>query len=301
MVFPAHAVQIGVDNNENGAMELTVFLAVILAAMLHATWNAMVKGDGDKHLAMAGVVIGQGVFAAPVLAIVPAPDPSSYPMIAAGIALHLGYQFFLLAAYRVGDLTQVYPLARGSAPLIVAGISVMFLGVVLEAIQIGAILLIGLGIISLALVRRVDGGANRKAAGFALATGCFIASYSLVDGLGARQAGNALGYYSWVAIGNGLIFVAFTAFSRMGTLRSVPRKGLRVLLIGGGASYAAYALVVWSFTQAPIALVTALRETSIIFALLIGVFVLRERLDLAKVLSTFLTLIGAILLRVGRS
>ena len=301
MVFPAHAVQIGVDNNENGAMELTVFLAVILAAMLHATWNAMVKGDGDKHLAMAGVVIGQGVFAAPVLAFVPAPDPSSYPMIAAGIALHLGYQFFLLAAYRVGDLTQVYPLARGSAPLIVAGISVMFLGVVLEAIQIGAILLIGLGIISLALVRRVDGGANRKAAGFALATGCFIASYSLVDGLGARQAGSALGYYSWVAIGNGLIFVAFTAFSRMGTLRSVPRKGLRVLLIGGGASYAAYALVVWSFTQAPIALVTALRETSIIFALLIGVFVLRERLDLAKVLSTFLTLIGAILLRVGRS
>lgn len=294
-------------------MELTVFLAVILAAVLHATWNAMVKGGGDKHLAMAAVVIGQGIFAAPVLAFVPAPDPASYPMIAAGIVLHLGYQFFLLAAYRVGDLTQVYPLARGSAPLIVAGVSVFFLGVVLEPIQIGAIVLIGLGIISLALVRREaghaiavadgpsDGGSNRKAALFALATGCFIASYSLVDGLGARQAGTALGYYGWLAIGNAIIFIAITAVTDPATLRRVPNKGFRVLVLGGGASYAAYALVVWSFTHAPIALVTALRETSIIFALLIGVFVLRERLDLAKVLATLLTLIGAVLLRFGRS
>ena len=301
MVIPRCPVQAGGVKCGVHAVELTVFVAVILAAMLHATWNAMVKGDGDKHLAMAAVVIGQGVFAAPVLAFVPVPDASSYPMLVAGIVLHLGYQFFLLAAYRVGDLTQVYPLARGSAPLIVAGVSVLFLGVVLEPVQIGAIVLIGLGIISLALVRRVDGGANRNAAGFALATGCFIASYSLVDGLGARQAGTALGFYGWLAIGNAIVFIAITALTRPETLRNVRRKGMRVLLIGGGASYAAYALVVWSFTQAPIALVTALRETSIVFALLIGVFVLREKLDLAKVLSTLLTLIGAVLLRFGRS
>ncbi|AXI49029.1 hypothetical protein C1J03_21120 [Sulfitobacter sp. SK012] len=281
-------------------MEPIVFFAVILAALFHAVWNAMVKGDGDKYLAMTAVVIGQGLFAVPALAFVPAPAPSSYPLIAAGILLHLGYQFFLLAAYRVGDLTQVYPLARGTAPLIVAGVSVMFLGVVLYPIQIAAIALIGLGIISLALVRRVDGGANPKAAVFALITGCFIASYSLVDGLGARQAGTALGYYGWLAIGNTIATLAIMAITRPETLRKVPRKGIRLVLLGGGASYVAYALVVWSFTQAPIALVTALRETSIVFALLLGVFVLNEKLNLAKVLSTLLTLIGAVMLRFGR-
>ena len=277
-----------------------VFLAVLLAALLHASWNAIVKGGGDKTLAMAGVVIGQGVIAAPVLAFVPMPDPASYPMLAAGIVLHLGYQFFLLASYRLGDLTQVYPLARGSAPLIVAGVSVVFMGVAFEPFQIGAIVLIGLGIMSLVMVRRADGGINRGAAALALVTGCFIAAYSLVDGMGARLAGTALGFYGWLAIGNALAFAAIMAWHRPATLRRLPIHGLRVMFIGGGASYVGFPLIIWSFTQAPIALVTALRETSIIFALMIGVFVLKERLSLLKVLSTLLTLLGAVLLGIGR-
>ena len=281
-------------------MSTGVFLAVILAALLHASWNALVKGGADKRLAMTGVVVGQAVFAIPVLFFVPAPDPASFGWLAAGIALHLGYQLVLLASYRIGDLTQVYPIARGSAPLIVTAVSVLFLGVVLEGAQLLAVILIGVGIMSLALVRRADGQRNARAGAFALLTGCFIAGYSLVDGLGAREAGTALGFYGWLTIGNALAFVALANVRHRAMLARLPREGLGITLAGGGASFAAYGIVIWSFTQAPIALVTALRETSIVFALLIGVFALGEKLNLAKLVSTACTIIGAGLLRFAR-
>ena len=201
----------------------------------------------------------------------------------------------------MGDLTQVYPIARGSAPLIVALVSVVLLGVQLNSFELLAILVIGSGIISLALVRQSDGTQNRNAALVALITGGLIASYSLIDGIGARLAGTSLGFYCWLAIGNGLLMIAFLALRSPQTLRALPRNGMPILFVGGGASFIAYALVTWAFTQAPIALVTALRETSIVFALLIGVFFLKERLSLLKVFSTMTTLLGAVLLRYARS
>lgn len=282
-------------------MSPAIFFTVILAAALHAGWNALVKGSADKYLSTASVVVGQALFAIPTLFIVPAPDPSSFMLLLAGIGLHLGYQFFLMASYSAGDLTQVYPLARGSAPLIVALVSVVFLGLALQPVELAAIAVIGIGIMSIALVGKGDGLHNRKAATLALATGCFIAAYSLVDGLGARQAGTALGYYGWLTIGNAVAFCAIAAVTRPSALKRIPREGLRLALLGGGASFAAYALVIWSFTQAPIALVTALRETSIVFALLIGVFVLKEKLSLAKVLSTMMVLTGVLMTRLGRT
>ena len=281
-------------------MTSMVFFAVITAAILHAVWNALVKGGTDKHLAMAAVVLGHTPLAIAVLPFVPAPAPASWPYLGAGIGLHVGYQLFLLRSYRLGDLTQVYPIARGTAPLLVAGISVLFLGVHLSPIEMVAILTIGAGIISLSLVRQNDGSRNAQAALMAFATGCFIAAYSLVDGLGARLAGTALGFYGWLAIGNALVFAAFTLAHKPGLLGKVPKQAKRVFVIGGGASFAAYALVIWAFTQAPIALVTALRETSIIFALLIGVIFLKEKLDLAKVFATMVTLLGAALLRFAK-
>ncbi|MFV2051906.1 EamA family transporter [Aliiroseovarius sp. YM-037] len=281
-------------------MSLTVFLAVIFAAMLHATWNALVKGGADKHLAMTAVVLGHVPIAVVAAVFMPLPAFESLPYLIAGIALHVGYQLFLLYAYRLGDLTQVYPIARGSAPLLVAAISVVFLGVHLNGTELLAIVTIGAGIISLGLVQRSDGLRNGRAAMFALATGGFIAAYSLVDGTGARLAGTATGFYAWLALGNAVAFAALITRISPGTLARVPTEGRRVFVIGGSASFLAYAFVTWAFTQAPIALVTALRETSIVFALLIGVFFLRERLDLAKVASTFLTLIGAGLLRYAR-
>jgi len=175
------------------------------------------------------------------------------------------------------------------------------LGVHLSSVEILAVITIGAGILSMSLVRQADGLRNGQAARLALVTGGFIASYSLVDGLGARQSGSAVAFYGWIAIGNAIVFTIFTALRAPRVLLRIPTQAKRVFLIGGSASFAAYGLVIWAFTQAPIALVTALRETSIVFALLIGVFFLKERLDLAKVFSTMITLLGAVLLRFSKS
>ena len=282
-------------------MSMLVFMAVLTAAVLHAVWNALVKGASDKDLNMTAVVLGHAPAAVAAIMLAPAPDPASYPYIAAGGALHVGYQFFLLWAYRAGDLTQVYPIARGSAPLIIAAVSVLFLGVVLSVTQTLAIMMVAAGLFSLVLVRQNEGRFNLKAAGLALVTGCFIAAYSLVDGLGARVAGTSFGFYGWVALINLAVFAGCMALYRPGVLSRLPSEGCKTFLVGGCASFAAYALVTWAFTQAPIALVSALRETSIVFALLIGVVFLRERLSLSKVAAVFMTLIGAIILRFAKS
>lgn len=282
-------------------MPLAVFVAVITAALLHAVWNALVKNGADKRLNMAGVVIGHVPLALLALPFVPAPDPASYPYILAGMVLHFGYQMFLLGSYKIGDLTQVYPIARGVAPLLVAVVSVTILGVDLSGMELLAILTIALGILSISLVRGADGLRNGRATMMALGTGCFIAAYSLVDGTGARLSGSAVGFYAWLGLANAAIFTLYMAATTPQVLRDLPRAGRKVFWIGGSASFLAYSLVIWSFTQAPIALVTALRETSIIFALLIGVLLMGERLSLGKVLSTMITLAGVILLRAGRS
>jgi drug/metabolite transporter (DMT)-like permease len=281
-------------------MSTTVFIAVIGAAILHASWNALVKGGADKLLSLSAVVFGHLPFAIISLLFVPLPDAASWPYLFGGVFLHVAYQIFLLNSYAFGDLTQVYPISRGSSPLIVAVFSVLVLGVTLSLQEVVAVALIAAGIISLALVRRADGQRNGKAALLALGTGCFIASYSIVDGLGARLAGTSLGFYAWLTVGNAIVIAGYVAWRAPGTFRRMVSEGRKLFFLGGGASFVAYALVTWAFTQAPLALVTALRETSIVFALLIGVFFLKERLDLMKVVSTMTTLVGAVLLRFAR-
>jgi drug/metabolite transporter (DMT)-like permease len=281
-------------------MSPEVMVIVLFAALLHASWNFLVKSTDDKHLSMSAVVLGHAPFALAVLICAPLPSLQSLPYLLTGVVLHLGYQLFLLASYRIGDLSQVYPLARGASPLIVAAISVMLLGVHLAWIELTAVITIGTGIMSLTLVRRSDGLRNGRAALLALITGGFIASYSLVDGMGARAAGTALGFYGWLSIVNAVIFAAVMRVIQPGTVSRVVCQHWRLALGGGGASFFAYAIVTWAFTMAPIPLVTALRETSIVFALLLGVFVLKERLDLLKVLATMCTLLGIGLLRINR-
>ncbi len=277
-----------------------VILTTLLAALLHATWNALAKGATDKHLSMACVIIGHLPYAVLGLLFVPMPDLACWPYLLGSLVFHLGYQVFLLNAYRIGDLTQVYPVARGIAPLIVAMVSVSVLNVVLGWMEVLAIILIGTGLLSLGLVRGHSGARNPKAALLAAITGCFIAGYSLVDGLGARVAGTAVGFYGWSAIGNAFVFATFLRITSPGVVGRLWSEGRFILIVGGAASYSAYVLVVWGFMQAPIALVTALRETSIIFALFIGVFFMKERLDLMKVFATFATILGAIVLRFAR-
>ena len=280
-------------------MSTGVFFIIMTAALLHAGWNALVKSGVDKSIGVSAVVLGQGVFGTLALLFTPAPTPQSWAYIFAGATLHTGYQMFLIASYRIGDLTQVYPIARGTAPLLVALVSVLFLGVALTLHELIAITVIGVGIMSLSLVRHGDGQDNRLAAILALTTGCFIAAYSLVDGMGARISMSPLGFYGWLAILNAVIMLGLTRWQQPDLGPNLWRAW-KVVLLGGGASFAAFGLVIYAFTLAPIALVTALRETSIIFALLIGVFFLKERLSLIKVFSTMITISGVILLRLGK-
>lgn len=281
-------------------MSVMVMIIVLSAALLHASWNFMVKSTDNKHLSMSAVVLGHAPFAVAALSLAPLPGVGALPYIVAGALLHVGYQLFLLASYRTGDLSQVYPLARGVAPLIVTGISVTLLGVNLSWFELTAVITIAAGIMSLALVRRSDGLRNRRAASLAIITGGFIASYSLVDGLGAREAGTALGFYGWLSTLNAVLFAVIMRVVQPGIVKRVVFRSWRLALGGGGASFLAYAMVTWAFTVAPIPLVTALRETSIIIALLLGVLVLKERLDLMKVLATMCTMLGVVLLRIYR-
>lgn len=278
-----------------------VFLVVLLAAFLHAGWNSLLKSRAGKNKAMASVVFGHMPFGIVAIAFSPSPNVESWLYIILGAAIHFLYQVLLVNAYRFGDLTQVYPIARGIAPLLVALVSAVALGVSFSHLEGISIALIAAGIISFALVRRASNAPNAKAFWLAIATGCMIAGYSLVDGLGARLAGTSLGFYAWLTILNG-VFMALYLIATRGqkTHFAALKIDPWMMFIGGGASFAAYALVIWSFTQAPIAAVTALRETSIVFALLIGVFVLGERFDLKKLLATFLTLSGAALLRMSK-
>lgn len=281
-------------------MSLTVMAIVLFAALLHASWNFLVKSTDDKYLSMSAVVLGHTPFAVAAVLFAPLPSAGSFSYIWAGAVLHTGYQLFLLASYRIGDLSQVYPLARGSAPLIVAGVSVTLLDGHLSWLESAAVTIIGTGIMSLTLVRRSDGLRNGRAASLALVTGGFIAAYSLVDGLGAREAGTALGFYGWLSIFNAVFFAVIMRFVQSGVVKRVVCHHWRLALCGGGASFFAYAMVTWAFVVAPIPLVSALRETSIVFALLLGVFVLREPLNPLKVFATMCTLLGVGLLRVNR-
>ncbi|MCF2870746.1 DMT family transporter [Octadecabacter sp. G9-8] len=283
-------------------MSTPVFIAVLCAALLHAVWNSVVKGSADKHAMMLAVTLGHVPIALLALSFAPPIDTAALPWIIGSVVLHLGYQLFLIAGYRAGDLTLVYPIARGSAPVTVMVVSIAILGVSFSRMEIAGVAFIVIGLISLALVRRENGVRNPRAVAMALCTGGFIAAYSLVDGIGARLGSSALGYWSWAAIGNALGLGGWMMMRRPRTFAVLKsnREVVVLGLMGGTASFIAYGLVIWAFTQAPIALVTALREASIVFALLIGVGVLKERLDLVKVASTLVTIFGAIVLRASK-
>ena len=281
-------------------MTTSVFLVVLLAAFIHAAWNAAAKGSGDKMRFMVGLVLGHAPFALLALLFVPLPAWESWPYVAGGAALHLFYQLFLQQSYRHGDLTHVYPLARGTAPLLTATLSVLWLGEQLSAAQWAGILVIAIGLTSLIAVRRADGIWDARSAATALATGCFTAGYSLVAGMGARIGGTALGFYAMLSLLNAAAMAGLVEWRSPGLVRAVVRDAWRPALMVGGASFTAFALVIWGFTQAPIGLVAALRETSVIFALLIGVFVLGERLNLLKLFAATVTTSGALLVKLSR-
>ena len=278
-------------------MPLNIFLAIILAAFLHAVWNVMVKNEDNKYLAVTAIVLGHVPISVLIILLTPIPSVESIPFIILSALLHIGYEWYLLSAYRFGDLTKVYPIARGTAPILITIVSLIFLGVILSNFEILGIFIISLGILSLSL-QGAKGIKNRSAVIYALVTGFFIMGYSITDGYGARVSNSFLSYMGWSFILNATIFpIILKINNKSEIITKTFKEGKKIFFIGGTLSYIVYGIVIWGFTQAPIALITALRETSIIFALLIGTFFLKEKFTLLKVIATFIIFFGVALLK----
>jgi drug/metabolite transporter (DMT)-like permease len=279
-------------------MDPLVFLAVLSAAVFHAGWNALLKIRAEPRVATTLVAVASAVVAAPLAVYSGIPRAAAWPYLLASATIHVGYFLGLSAAYRVGDLGQVYPIARGTAPLITAVLATYWLGEQLGTRGTTGILVLAAGILLLA----VKGGRalqrfNGQAVTFALLTSLTIASYTLVDGIGARRAGDAVAYTTWLFV---LAGAAMAIYGRaaIGPKLTEECKAHWPIALGGAAlSVAAYVIVVWAMTVAPIALVAALRETSVLFAAVLGTLLLREPLRTVRIAAACLVLAGVLLVR----
>ena len=241
----------------------------------------MIKGGSDVLLDTAAIVVGAGAVALPFAFVVPLPAPASWPYIAASISTHLAYYFFMVGAYRSGDLSLVYPLMRGAAPLLTGVLAIVWMHEWPGAAGWGGMLLISSGVIALALRPARPGPAlhgHGRAVGFALANAVVIAVYTIIDGSGARLAGNAWSYIVWLFVLDAIPFSLYMFATRRQDFVTALVERRRRGAIGGGLSAAAYAISVWAMTKAPVALVASLRETSVLFATLIGARLLKEHL-----------------------
>ena len=275
---------------------LPVFFAVLGAAALHATWNALVRGGSNPLLHTAALVIWTGVIAIPVVILVPAPDRASWPFLAVSVVIHAFYYFTLARAYTHGGLSIVYPIMRGGAPLLVSLGTWLFIGESPSTVGWLGVLLISLGVLGIAFKANLR---NATAAiGWALACSVTIAMYSIVDGMGARLSQNALSFTAWMFVLESLLFIALLTLAGQGrALVDYIRQRLGATALGGVLSAIGYTTVLWAMTQAPIALVSATRETSVLFAALLGVWMLHERLSPRQWASAIVIVIGLIALR----
>jgi drug/metabolite transporter (DMT)-like permease len=275
-------------------MSLPVFLAILVAALLHASWNALVKTGGDRFASVLLLTLAQGAIAAVLIPIFGFPARAAWPWVLLGSALHTGYALFLVRAYRDAELSQVYPVARGAAPLIVTVAGALFLAEVPPPIRIAAVLAIAGGIMLMAR----GGGLGRTALLWALGTAAFTASYTMADGVGARVAGSASAFAMTMFAIDGLAMAACALAARGpgGIVRLLP--GWRTGAMAGAMSLGSYWIVIWGFTRAPLAMVAALRETSVLFAMLIGALLLGEKLTPRRWAAGALILAGVALMRV---
>ena len=277
-------------------MTVLVFCAVLIAALLHAGWNALVKTRNNKQTAMLILTLAHAFFGLCLIPFLPMPQGEVWIWLLASGFTHMFYQLFLGFAYERGDLSRVYPIARGGAPMIVLTVSVLFGVDTLRGFDFLGILVLGLGILLMA--RGVfNSDEDHKLIFLAVGSACATACYSLIDGLGARVMGDALAYVSWLLIFSAIFYTPVIFFLRGRSVLPQNSSQISVGLLTGFASFVAYAIVVWAMTQAPIALVTALRGSSILFAMIFGWFFFREQMGLSKVLAGIMIVIGIILTR----
>jgi drug/metabolite transporter (DMT)-like permease len=276
-------------------MSATVFGIVLLAAALHASWNAIVKGAGDKILTTVLVTASASMLAAATLPLLRQPDPASWPFILASVLLQVVYFVLVARTYDVADMSQTYPLMRGTAPLLVAMVSVLWLGAHLAAGMCVGIAVICLGILGMAAeVRR-----NRQGLALALLNAVIIAAYTLIDGVGVRRSGAPASYTLWIFLLAGIPLTTWVIGTRTSSMIDYARRNWYFGVIGGAGTVASYGLALWAMTLAPIAVVAALRETSILFGVVISGMLLKERLGFARLAAACTIAIGAAVIRLA--
>lgn len=276
-------------------MTLFVIAIILSAAMLHAVWNAIVKTAADRTTTLGLVALGHVIPASVMVVALPLPSAESFPWIIASTVVHFGYFYMLGKAYQHGDLSVVYPIARGIVPALVSLWALILVGETLPAQAWGGIALIALGI-QLSSWKALRHGVGRAALGFAAGTGFCISIYSVVDGIGVRLSGNTLSYWAWGAFLH-IFVMGFIAIRKRDTLATLPTRTWAVGILGGLVSMTAYGLVLYAKNFAPLGAVSALRETSVIFAALIGFVFLKEgnwarRLGAAILMAGGVALIG---------
>jgi phosphonate utilization associated putative membrane protein len=283
-------------------MSLTwpIVLAVLLGALLHAAWNGFIKAGSDKALDTALIHALGFVVGLPIVLVAGLPPRAAWPWLAASLTVHVGYYIALSRAYQHGDLGLTYPIMRGLAPLLVALASGRLIG---EELPLSTWLGVGgisAGVLLVGLSRST-GGSHRQAIGYALMNAAIIAVYTVVDGIGVRAAGNALQYVAALFLVDGLPFFALVMWRR-GDLRSQAwaymARRWKLALVGTMASGGSYGIALWAMTHAPVAAVAALRETSVLFAALIGARWLKERFGLRRAAGTALIVGGVVALRI---
>ena len=272
-------------------------LALVLsAALLHALWNAVVKAGGDRAVALAAISFANFAVGAVVVVLAAAPARQCWPFIFASAMLHYGYFIFLYYAYRFGDLSQVYPVARGVAPALVAAGAYLSVGEALSAPALAGLSAISIGIVLLSFGGRAR--SDRRALAFALGTGAIIAAYSVVDGIGVRLSQSPFGYIGWLFLLEFPIGVAVVGRRRR-SRGGLDRREFARGFAGGLMSVAAYGTVIYANSIAHMAAVSAVRESSVIFAALIGVVVFGERPWRQRIVSAAIVAGGVIALAAG--
>ena len=273
-------------------MIATIALIVFSASFLHALWNSILKRATDRMLVFGFIALGHALPGLIVAIILPMPAIDCLPYIIASTMIHWGYYIFLTISYRYGDLSIVYPIARGLTPVLTALGAVIWADEYLASLAWVGILIISTGIITLVLHR---GGPSLKALVPALMTSGFIAAYSLVDGLGIRLSDNPIAYISWLFTAEFLV-VGFVYIRRHQRIQAAAISQFIPGILAGFLSAAAYALVLYAQTLAPLGIVSSLRETSVIFASLIGIFWFREGHVARRLLASGIVVAGIILI-----
>jgi drug/metabolite transporter (DMT)-like permease len=274
----------------SGAMTAGVLLVVLLGALLHASWNLLVKAGRDTHVATASVYIGAAVIAGLALPFLLSPARASWPYLAASTGIEVLYGVLLAAAYRVGDLGHAYPLMRGTAPLLVAIGSSALIGERLSAAVWTGVALVSAGVLSMifdARSRGLSGAATR----LALLNAAVIAAYTTVDGLGARLSRQPVAYSFWLSLLVGVPWLIWVAVRHEYRWANV-RRQLPAVAVGGACSVGSYTLALWAMTRAPVAAVAAVRETAIVFGTLLGALVLHERLTWVRTVAAVAIVLG---------